>query len=201
MFGGSNDDTLSSGLGADQLFGEDGDDRLYGSAGNDRLVAGDGDDTLFGTRGNDTLEGGDGRDRMSGGPQADVLFGGAGDDLLEGGKGRDRLNGGEGDDTLRSGTVSDDTTLNGGPNDDTLVLSRTFGTVETIIYRTGGGFDDVYGLRTEDILAIDVAGIADGDIRSLATQEGTQVVIAFGAGSGLALHDFTLGALDDVTIL
>lgn len=201
MFGGSQNDTLRSGMGDDRLFGGDGDDLLYGSAGNDSLVGGRGNDTLLGANGEDTLEGGVGNDRLRGGPRDDILFGGEGDDYLDGGKGSDLLVGGDGDDTLRSGTVSEDTALNGGAGDDLMTLSLSFGTVETVVYRTGDGFDEVRGLRAEDILDIDVAGLADADVRHLAAEVGADVEIDFGGGSGLLLRDFTLSALDEVTIL
>ena len=54
LIGTDGNDTLTGGVGDDELFGLDRDDVLIGGAGNDTLVAGDGRDTLRGGQGDDT---------------------------------------------------------------------------------------------------------------------------------------------------
>jgi Ca2+-binding RTX toxin-like protein len=129
VFGGSGNDTIVTGVGADainggpgndRLFGHDGPDSLNGGAGNDVVdgesgddfvFGGDGKDNLKGEDGHDLLKGGNGNDLLSGGNQGDRLFGGAGKDTLHGNAGKDLLDGGEGDDQLHSrdgGTVDND---------------------------------------------------------------------------------------------
>jgi Ca2+-binding RTX toxin-like protein len=91
LFGGTGNDTLTGGSGADQLFGE---------AGNDTLIGRGGADLLFGGAGNDTLTGGDGDDQMFGQAGNDRMIWNPGDDsdLMEGGDGNDtaEVNGGNG---------------------------------------------------------------------------------------------------------
>jgi Ca2+-binding RTX toxin-like protein len=58
---------------------------LYGGSGNDLLTGGAGADVLVGGIGSDKLAGGGGADVLIGGLGADKLTGGAGDDLLIGG--------------------------------------------------------------------------------------------------------------------
>ncbi|MEH2447903.1 MAG: phytase [Nostoc sp.] len=65
LFGGSGNDTLSSGGSNNHLYGGDGDDKLFSSV-NDSLFGGDGDDVLFADQG--------GGDRLSGGAGADQFW-------------------------------------------------------------------------------------------------------------------------------
>jgi VCBS repeat-containing protein len=81
-----------------------------GGTGNDTLAGGAGADLMFGQNGNDTLTGGDGYDLLCGGAGNDTLFGGAGDDSLVGGNGNDRLTGGPGADRFSGGSGTDTTT-------------------------------------------------------------------------------------------
>jgi Ca2+-binding RTX toxin-like protein len=73
--GGSGDDILWGGLGANDLTGNGGNDILIGQAGNDRL---------FGNAGRDLLIGGLGRDELNGGNDDDILVAGrtSSDNLL-----------------------------------------------------------------------------------------------------------------------
>ncbi|RYG34637.1 MAG: hypothetical protein EON93_07760, partial [Burkholderiales bacterium] len=95
--GGSGDDKLSGGQGADTINGGSGDDTLVGRSGADTLNGGSGDDILKGGSDNDRLNGGSGDDMLSGGSGDDVLDGGAGDDVLSGGSGADIFRFGAGD--------------------------------------------------------------------------------------------------------
>jgi Ca2+-binding RTX toxin-like protein len=84
LFGGSDQDTLIGGSGADHLFGQGGNDTLSGLAGTDGL---------FGGRDNDTLSGGEGNDQVFGESDNDRLLWNAGDDtdVDEGGPGIDSV--------------------------------------------------------------------------------------------------------------
>ncbi|MGD9511866.1 MAG: calcium-binding protein [Geminicoccaceae bacterium] len=145
--GGTGNDVLWTGGGADLVYG-DAVDLVNVVAGADRLHGGDGDDVLYGDSdtmdrtgsntarfGDDNLAGGDGNDTLYGDGDAlaegitfgdDVLDGGDGDDFLYGdyfsqtyeGGGNDRLSGGAGADLLRGGAGDD--ILNGGADKDNL---------------------------------------------------------------------------------
>ncbi|MEI1376025.1 phytase [Nostoc sp. UHCC 0926] len=65
LFGGSGNDTLSSGGSNNRLYGGSGDDKLFSNL-NDFLFGGDGDDVLFAGQG--------GSDRLSGGAGADQFW-------------------------------------------------------------------------------------------------------------------------------
>ncbi|BEL10929.1 hypothetical protein Q0Z83_091200 [Actinoplanes sichuanensis] len=80
IYGGPGADLLYGDTGADQLFGNGGRDYLNGDEGNDRLWGGDGDDNLSGDRGNDALAGGNGHDSLFGMDGNDREYGGAGAD-------------------------------------------------------------------------------------------------------------------------
>jgi uncharacterized delta-60 repeat protein len=92
--GGSGNDFLMGGGGANVLFGGSGCDTLYGAAGDDVLFGGDGDDDLLGGDGNDVLVGGWGDDNLCGGNGRDLIIGGQDDDDLAGGSDEDILIGG-----------------------------------------------------------------------------------------------------------
>ncbi|MEH2246327.1 phytase [Nostoc sp.] len=64
LFGGSGNDTLSSGSDNNHLYGGSGDDKLFSNV-NDSLFGGDGDDVLFaGHQGSNRLSGGAGADQF-----------------------------------------------------------------------------------------------------------------------------------------
>gem|GEM_PF-5672610 len=113
---GNDGDSLSGGLGNDNLHGGGGDDEVEGGAGNDTIDAGAGDDEIEGGAGNDVIDGGVGDDEVEGGDGDDVLAGGEGDDDVDGGDGDDTLAGGEGRDKLDGGSGAD--RLDGGTGDD-----------------------------------------------------------------------------------
>ena len=82
LTGGTRNDTLEGGAGADKLLG---------GAGNDSLIGNDGNDVLQGNVSDDALVGGLGRDILTGGDGDDTLVGGLGRDILTGGDGTDRF--------------------------------------------------------------------------------------------------------------
>jgi Ca2+-binding RTX toxin-like protein len=146
IVGGSGDDTLVAGTGAESFEGAGGDDTLvgnarenwlYGGPGNDRLVGGDGEDMLVGGSGDDVMEGGGGNDRIlewsersAFGPEQrnvpvdesngnDEAQGGPGDDRIDLGVGADVIHGEEGSDSLIGGAGAD--TVDGEGGNDGLV--------------------------------------------------------------------------------
>jgi hypothetical protein len=153
-FGGAGDDSLTGGLGADQLIGQDGDDALAGGDNRDNLEGGRGADDLSGGDGRDTLRGGPGDDDLNGDDGPDRLDGGLGDDDLDGGLDDDRLNGQQGDD-LADGGDGDDViqgdagfdSLFGSAGDDSI-----FGGQGQDECHGGQGNDDVQGGQDDDDL-------------------------------------------------
>lgn len=144
--GGTKNDTLLGGAGADKIYGKagndsidggDGKDLLCGDSGNDTLTGGAGDDSLWGGTGHDSLIGGNGADTLSGEKGNDKLFGGNGNDLLGGGDDKDTLSGGSGNDTLWGDAGND--SLSGGKDNDVLV--------------GGIGNDTLCGDSGDDVLA------------------------------------------------
>ena len=91
---------------------------MRGRSGNDTISGGLGEDNIKSHAGNDVVDGGGLRDLIKAGSGNDTVFGGTGDDLIRGQKGNDLLVGGEGNDFLRGGKNND--TLNGGIGNDTL---------------------------------------------------------------------------------
>jgi RTX calcium-binding nonapeptide repeat (4 copies)/Glycoside-hydrolase family GH114 len=91
FFGGSSDDNIKSGGGADYIFGNYGDDVIESGAGND---------IVYGQWGRDRIDGGDGHDQLWGNDDHDTLIGGNGDDRLSGDRGYDLLTGGAGRDVF-----------------------------------------------------------------------------------------------------
>ena len=118
LYGGEGDDTLDGGDGDDILHAEydpvtgggDGVDAintLSGGLGMDQLFGGAGQDTLNGNEDDDLLRGGENSDTLNGGDDEDTLEGDGGDDILNGGADDDTLTGGAGVDQLTGGTGAD----------------------------------------------------------------------------------------------
>ncbi|MBL9136864.1 MAG: hypothetical protein JNK85_13415, partial [Verrucomicrobiales bacterium] len=133
LFGGTGNDTLSGGSGADQLFGQ---------AGNDVLTGRGGTDLLFGGSENDTLTGGDADDQVFGESGDDRFVWNPGDDtdLNEGGAGTDtvQVNGGNGAEqftTTANGTRVRFDRLDPAP------FSIDIGTSENLVLNANGGDD------------------------------------------------------------
>jgi Ca2+-binding RTX toxin-like protein len=66
-----------------------GDELLYGGEDNDFLSSGSGSDRLIADAGNDTLDAGEGNDTLFGGEGDDLLIAGLGKDTLTGNEGKD----------------------------------------------------------------------------------------------------------------
>ncbi len=183
--------------GNDSLFGTDGRNFLRGSDGDDRLVGRKGDDNIYGQIDNDRLEGGGDNDKLFGGSGDDSLFGGSGDDLLSGGSDSDLLFGGSGDDNVKGGGGID--RLTSGSGDDKM----TGGTgVDTFVYVKGDDLDTITDFKNNtDRLTFE--GFANpGNVFSIATQVGSDVVFNMGNGDILTVQNITVNQLsDDIFII
>ena len=117
LTGGSNDDSLNGGGGADKIFGGAGNDQLIGSSGDDELRGGEGNDDIFGSSGLNTIYGDAGDDVLFGGAEADTIFGGDGIDQIYGLDGDDFLDAGDGGIAGTAGVGQADLILGLGGND------------------------------------------------------------------------------------
>ena len=133
LFGGTGNDVLIGGSGADMLFGQSGNDTLLGKGGADFLFGGTENDTLTGGDGNDQVFGESGNDRMiwNPGDDTDLNEGGAGIDTVE-------VNGGGGAEQFTvtaNGTRVRFDRLNPAP------FSIDIGTSENLVLNMNGGDD------------------------------------------------------------
>jgi len=176
IYGGTGNDVVWSGAGADRIYGDDGDDHLFGGAGNDSLYGGNNDDTLVGGSGADRLFGGGGvnyasyesatskvvvdfadTDNNTGDAAGDSytdfdgFIGSAFDDTMFGGSGGDLQYGGLGDDHLEGGGGGADTLYGGEGND---FLSGMYAT------QGGGAPDTLYGGAGDDTMLFSNEGSA-----------------------------------------
>lgn len=74
VYGGSGNDTITTGNLADTLVGGIGDDSLRANGGNDYLIGGAGNDTMLGLAGNDTIVADAGSDIIDAGTGADTII-------------------------------------------------------------------------------------------------------------------------------
>jgi len=114
--GGDDNDTIDGGAGADNASGDGGQDLITGGTENDTLDGGAGDDIITGDAGNDSITGGDNNDNLSGGDGADNIDGEGGNDTVSGDGGQDTVDGGGDADTVSGGADND--TVRGGAGDD-----------------------------------------------------------------------------------
>lgn len=140
FFGGAGDDQINP-IQSDLSRSEIPATEAYGGSGNDQVFGGDGADTLYGDFANSFVGtplvasvefalydfSQDGDDIISGYGGNDVLFGNGGADGLYGGEGSDTLDGGDGDDFLYGGPrgLGNLDVLTGGQGVDTFMLSYT----------------------------------------------------------------------------
>ncbi len=195
LFGGSGNDTLTGGSGADLLFGGIGNDTLLGKGGIDLLFGGAGDDSLTGGTGDDQDFGEAGIDRFIWNP-------GEGNDINEGGSGGDtvEVNGGNGAEVFT-------TTVNG----TRVRFDRTspapffldINACEFLVLNCNGGNDQFSASgNLAPLIQITVDGGAGDDI--LAGSNGADVLIGgddndtISGGQG---NDMLIGGNGDDTIV
>lgn len=133
LFGGTGNDVITGGSGADMLFGQAGNDTLLGKGGVDLLFGGTENDTLTGGDADDQVFGESGNDRMvwNPGDDTDLNEGGAGTDTVE-------VNGGNGAEaftTTANGTRVRFDRLDPAP------FSIDIGTSENLVLNANGGDD------------------------------------------------------------
>ena len=220
LTGGSNDDSLNGGAGADDLFGGSGDDQLIGSSGNDELRGGDGNDDIFGSSGVNTIYGDAGDDVLFGGDQVDTIFGGDGIDQLYGLGGDDFLDAGDGGVVGSAGigqadlvlglggndTITGGTGLNvlwGGDGNDIITggdsaENRLHGQAGRDTLTGGDGFDFIRGLEGENTIDgkagndFIIAGLGDENLDGGA---GNDIVRFTGNYSSYRINENTAGVL------
>ena len=212
LFGGTREDTLDGGGGDDPLSGQGGDDFLIGGAGNDMLNGGGGNDNLAGGSGGNSLNGGTGsdtadyRDYAGAGTQGVTVqlssgitttdTWGNGDSLtsiehVNGSNFADKITG-DGNDNNLSGFGGNDT-LGGGGGNDTLV-GGTGGDI--FVIGLGGGNDTVADFEN-GIDKIDASALATSFAGMTVTQNGSDAVLSFGAGSPtLRLQNTSAASVD-----
>jgi Ca2+-binding RTX toxin-like protein len=111
-----------------------------------------------------TINGGNGNDELTGGAGAETVLGGNGDDLLFGG-GAGTLSGGNGDDTLAGGPGAE--TLLGGNGNDSIDGNKGNDASfmgngdDTFVWDPGDGSDVIEGLKGEDTMVFNGAGVAE----------------------------------------
>src|SRR5215208_7151984 len=167
LFGGSGNDVLTGGSGADQLFGQAGNDTLLGKGGADLLFGGSENDTLTGGDADDQAFGQSGDDRMVWNPGDDT-------DLNEGGEATDtvEVNGGNGAEqftTTANGTrvrfdrvtpapfaldigTSENLVLNANGGNDLFAASGNLATLIKVTVDGGTGNDTLRGSTGADVL-------------------------------------------------
>ncbi|WP_347920043.1 calcium-binding protein [Paracoccus marcusii] len=140
-------------------------ENIHGGAGNDHLL---------GNAGANLIRGGYGADTIHGRYGHDLLQGNAGDDILAGGFGNDTLDGGVGNDRIRGGAGTD-----------------------TFVFRSGSDRDVILDFQddidTIQLLDFEVANFAQA--RTYASESGSAVVLDFGHGDVLIIHNTTINAL------
>lgn len=203
---------LIMGYGKDSAYGDDGDNYLYGMQGSDMLYGGAGADRLVGGTGFDYARYNDanyGDIVVSLGDASlntnvaagDAFYGieglimGYGNDVAHGDSGDNYVYGMQGDDTLYGGSGTDN--LIGGRGNDSFLVDAGSGT--TIVRDFAGGA----GL--EDVLLIDFGAAFDTveEVTAVSSQQGSAVLIDFGAGDQLIIDNFDVGdfAADDFDFL
>ena len=114
---------------------------ITGGSSDDELNGGNGADVISGGGGNDVINGSGGPDTMTGGGGADRISGGEANDTLTGGPGADDLIAGAADDTLFANDQETDIQIHGGAGTDTATVDANIDpqpiAVETTIVDSG----------------------------------------------------------------
>ena len=111
VIGGTGDDNITTGGGADTVASGDGDDVVNTGAGADTALLGAGNDAANTGAGADVVDAGTGNDTVDAGAGDDVVDGGTGNDIITGGNHDtdygERLTGGGGNDQFRYVNIDD----------------------------------------------------------------------------------------------
>jgi len=207
LYGTDRSDTIEGRGGKDKLYGEKGNDTLDGGKGNDKLYGGDGNDVLIGGKGKDRIDGGNGIDTVSyassskkvkidlgktkqkggdangdklfsvenviGSKKNDKIAGDKADNVLDGGAGKDKLYGKGGDDLLTGGKGKD-----------------------TFYFKKGYDLDQITDFSKGDKIDIDIKGVNNfKTLKGMMADLDGDVVIDFGHGDVLVIHDTTVDSL------
>lgn len=115
VFGGNNDDVITTGDGSDSIYGRNGSDVINAGEGNNFVDGGDGDDSITT---------GSGADRVRTGNGDDTVSTGGGNDVVEIASGDENIDLGSGDDSVeaRDNELTVDDVIDGGVGFDTIVL-------------------------------------------------------------------------------
>lgn len=188
--GGTGNDEVLGGSGADELHGWTGADRIYGRGGEDHIWGWTGSNTIYGGAAKDTIWGGSsvdyiygeggkdeifgdaGNDRIHGGAERDWLIGEAGNDSIWGDDADDYLYGSAGDDILSGGNGLDELypddghdRVYGGPGGDRISAYAINGEGVGADYYSGGGGHDwlTYGSYFTKAVTVDADGVTGDD--------------------------------------
>ena len=101
MDGGEGPDEMHGGLGSDKMLGRQAADEMFGNLGVDFMFGGQQSDQMDGGWGPDLMVGNDGEDIMQGNLGIDVMLGMGGVDTMDGGLGKDIMSGGAGNDIMQ----------------------------------------------------------------------------------------------------
>ncbi|MED7788161.1 calcium-binding protein [Francisella sp. 19X1-34] len=170
---------------------------VSGSSDNDVILGGSENNNIDGGSGNDYILGGDGDDTIHGGKGHDIIDGGAGDDILTGGDswgGDDTLLGGSGSDTISTSQRSWNSIVEGGLDNDTLILSH--GSIDTVRYNLGDGFDTVkkthgnWNERNDSDRVLFGEGISQEDISFYKQNNDLLIFVKDDSTQGMKIEDF-----------
>ncbi|VIO73277.1 Bifunctional hemolysin/adenylate cyclase [Bradyrhizobium ivorense] len=152
-FGGTGNDILKGGSGANTLAGGSGDDIYFVNKATDTIteLSGKGNDAVFASSSSYTLSA-NVENLFHSGTQNFTGIGNAGDNWIQGGQGSDYLIGLDGNDTLYDGGSAPDA-LQGGTGDDTYVVEAAG---DNLIEFAGEGHDRVLTTLTSFTLAANI---------------------------------------------
>ena len=213
VFGGQGNDTINAANSTAAVV-------IYGDNDNDTVTSGGGADFLYGNNGNDQLNGGASNDSLTGGAGTDSMTGGAGVDVMTGGTENDTFTGGAGIDTFNVDAGSDRILDVGAGGADNIVITAgatlTQGTVTADWTATAGttnaGTATLVSNAQEIDISVALAGGANGfSITGDNTAGNGEILIgggqadtiSAGAGNdsitgGLGADNITVGAGNDV---
>ncbi|SDR74803.1 Ca2+-binding protein, RTX toxin-related [Halopseudomonas sabulinigri] len=186
----------------DEIIGGSDNEVIYAGGGADSVSGGAGDDAIYGDAGNDVLDGGNGSNH---------LYGGDGDDILRvaanANSDKNILAGGKGDDTLHGSLLSDTYLFDLGDGTDTIVEVKGTSYNHTDVLRFGVGInpDDIQLRRSgADLIfshvngtdSMTLQGAFSSETASAVLQTHTRIeAIEFEGGPSFTWTEFVAGRL------